>query len=170
MILIQGICQRDVSQYYKHIDNDKYDIQKDIKSLFTETIKKRFSPDNCKFYKMATRKTTNRFGSVLTIFVLLDIFDVIRYKKDKVKIVDFGPLTEEAIKSSLFTYEELHSELVRQKEGELRFISEDMGIQPKLTNHVCVPKEINEFFQGGMSVMDQIRKVCINSFRHAHEN
>ncbi|XP_058795477.1 cell division cycle protein 123 homolog [Phymastichus coffea] len=128
-----GISQRDVSQYYKHIENDKYNIQKDIKSMFTESIQSKFGPDDYSF-------------------------DVIRYKKDKVKIVDFGPLNEAVTKNSLFTYEELHSEFVRQKEGEFRFISEDMGIQPKMTNHVCVPTEINEFFQGGISIMDAIRK------------
>lgn len=43
-----GICQRDVSQYYKYIENEKYDIQRDIKSLFLEKIKDKFYLDDCK--------------------------------------------------------------------------------------------------------------------------
>ncbi|XP_001599958.1 cell division cycle protein 123 homolog [Nasonia vitripennis] len=128
-----GICQRDISQYYRHIENEKYDIQRDIKSLFMEKIKDKFSVDNYSF-------------------------DVIRYKKDKVKIVDFGLLNESVTKGTLFTLEELQSEV--PEAPEFRFIAEDMGIQPKTTRHFCIPQEVNEFFQatGGMSVIDAIRK------------
>ncbi|XP_014213031.1 cell division cycle protein 123 homolog [Copidosoma floridanum] len=129
-----GICQRDTSQYYKHIETEKYDIQRDIKSLFTEKIKNNFS----------LRDYT---------------FDVIRIKKDKVKILDFGLLDKSATERTLFTLEELHSD-IREK-PEFRFIAEDMGIQPtKYSGHVCVPQEINEFFQsmGGMSVIEALRK------------
>lgn len=92
-------------------------------------------------------------------FIFLDSFDVIRYKKDKVKIVDFGPLNKSVVKGTLFTYEELHSETATAP--EFRFIAEDMGIQPKPVTHFCVPQEINEFFQtsGGLSMMDVLRKV-----------
>lgn len=88
-----------------------------------------------------------------------DSFDVIRYKKDKVKIVDFGPLDESVTKGTLFTIQELQSGITETP--EFRFIAEEMGIQPKTTRHFCVPQEINEFFQAsaGMSVMDRLQKV-----------
>ena len=42
-----GICQRDISIFYNHIEKEKFDIQTDIKSLFMEKIKNEFPPDNC---------------------------------------------------------------------------------------------------------------------------
>lgn len=128
-----GICQRDVSQYYRHIENEKYDIQQDIRSFFAERIQNRFKLSDYSF-------------------------DVIRYKKDKVKIVDFGLLDESSTKGALFSYEELRNDI--KDAPEFRFIAEDMGIQPKASQHFCVPQEINEFFQvtNQMSMMDLIQK------------
>lgn len=77
-----AISQRDISQYHSYNESEKYNIQTDIKSLFMERIKDRFPLNNYSF-------------------------DVIRYKKEKVKIVDFGPLDESVVKGTLFTYEEL---------------------------------------------------------------
>lgn len=89
---------------------------------------------------------------------MLDCFDVIRLKKDLVKIIDFGPLNESVTKKTLFTYEELPN---ITETPEFRFIAEKMGIQPTANQHYCAPKEINEFFQatGGMTVIDAIKKV-----------
>ncbi|KAJ8664518.1 hypothetical protein QAD02_006180 [Eretmocerus hayati] len=128
-----GISQRDVSQYYKHIENEKYDIQRDIQTLFSEKIRDSFTLENYSF-------------------------DVTRYKKDKVKIVDFGLLDDSVMKNTLFTMEEIKSDI--SETPEFRFIAEDMGIQPKNLRQFCIPKEINEFFQSteGISMMDAIRK------------
>ncbi|XP_051171244.1 cell division cycle protein 123 homolog [Leptopilina boulardi] len=127
-----GICQRDVSQYYKHIEYEKYNIQKDITTLFNERIKDRFKLQNYSF-------------------------DVIRYKKDKVKIIDFGPMNETVTNETLFTYQELLNEI--EITPEFRFIAEEVGVQPKKIQHVCVPQEINDFFQsrGEMSIIDTLR-------------
>ncbi|XP_076175687.1 translation initiation factor eIF2 assembly protein [Ptiloglossa arizonensis] len=115
-----AISQRDISQYYSHNESEKYNIQIDIKSLFMEHIKDKFPLNNYSF-------------------------DVIRYKKEKVKIVDFGPLDESATKGTLFTYKELQNQI--NDTPEFRFIGEEIGIQPKPPNHFCIPLEINEFFQ-----------------------
>ncbi|XP_015599767.1 cell division cycle protein 123 homolog [Cephus cinctus] len=138
-----GISQRDLSQCYSYIEAEKYGIQQDIKSIFMERIKHRFNAENY-------------------------VIDVIRYKKDKVKIIDFGPLDESVTKGTLFTYEELNSEL--RETPEFRFIAEDMGIQPNATRHFCVPQEINEFLQsaGNMSMMDIIQEE-VNS-QHQSDN
>ncbi|XP_054000330.1 cell division cycle protein 123 homolog [Hylaeus anthracinus] len=119
-----AISQRDISQYHSYNESEKYNIQIDIKSLFMERIKDRFPLSNYSF-------------------------DVIRYKKDKVKIVDFGPLDESATKGTLFTYEELQN--ILNDAPEFRFIGEEIGIQPKPPNHFCIPQEINEFFQSNES-------------------
>ena len=90
---------------------------------------------------------------------IIDSFDVIRYKKDKVKIIDFGPIDESTTKGTLFTYQELHNEI--ENTPEFRFIAEDVGVQPKTVQHFCVPQEINEFYQsrGEMSMIDALREV-----------
>ncbi|XP_076237249.1 translation initiation factor eIF2 assembly protein [Calliopsis andreniformis] len=119
-----AISQRDISQYYSYNESEKYNIQTDIKSLFMERIKGRFPLSNYSF-------------------------DVIRYKKEKVKIVDFGPLDESATKGTLFTYEELKNQI--NDTPEFRFIGEEIGIQPKAPTHFCIPQEINEFFQSNES-------------------
>lgn len=95
---------------------------------------------------------------------MLDSFDVIRYKKEKVKIVDFGPLDESATKGTLFTYKELQNQI--NDTPEFRFIGEEIGIQPKPPNHFCIPLEINEFFQSNenSTFLDIIQQVSVISF------
>ncbi|CAK9819867.1 Cell division cycle protein 123 homolog [Anthophora plagiata] len=139
-----AISQRDISQYYSYNESEKYNIQTDIKSLFMERIKDRFPLDNYSF-------------------------DVIRYKKDKVKIVDFGPLDESATKGTLFTYEELQN--IIENTPEFRFIGEEIGIQPKAPNHFCIPQEINEFFKSNESstLLDIIQRE-VESQRKEYES
>ncbi|XP_003701549.2 translation initiation factor eIF2 assembly protein isoform X2 [Megachile rotundata] len=132
-----GISQRDISQYYTYNDSEKYNIQTDIKSLFMERIKGRFP--------------LNHYS-----------FDVIRFKKEKVKIVDFGPLDESATKGTLFTYDELQNQI--KHTPEFRFIGEEVGIQPKASNHFCIPQEINDFFNSNESstLLDIIQREVEN--------
>ncbi|KAL7307396.1 hypothetical protein TKK_0000580 [Trichogramma kaykai] len=120
-----GICQRDTSQYHEYIEKEKYDITQDIKSLFEEKIMDKFE--------------LNTYS-----------FDVIRYKKDRVRIMDFGPLNESYTKNMLFTEEELRS--LNENLPEFRFIAEHMGIQPKNSNHYCIPKDIDDFFSKNKNV------------------
>lgn len=86
-----------------------------------------------------------------------------RRKKDRVKIVDFGPIDESSTKNTLFTYEELQNYI--DETPEFRFIAEEIGIQPKPPTHVCVPQEISEFLQSGdnVSLLDAIRRVCFSN-------
>ena len=134
---LTAISQRDISQYHSYNESEKYNIQIDIKSLFMERIKDRFPLSNYSF-------------------------DVIRYKKEKVKIVDFGPLDESATKGTLFTYEELQNQI--NDAPEFRFIGEEIGIQPKAPNHFCIPQEINEFFQSNenATLLDIIQREVEN--------
>lgn len=128
-----GISQRDISQYHSYNESEKYNIQTDIRSLFQERIRDRYPLTNYSF-------------------------DVIRFKKDKVKIVDFGQMDESVTKGTLFTYEELRDQIGNGP--EFRFIAEEIGIQPKPPNHFCIPREINEFFQSfeNTTMLDVIRR------------
>ncbi|XP_020286701.1 cell division cycle protein 123 homolog [Pseudomyrmex gracilis] len=138
-----AISQRDISQYHSSNESEKYSIQTDIKSLFSEYIKGRFPLSNYSF-------------------------DVVRRKKDRVKIVDFGPIDESSTKDTLFTYEELQNHI--DETPEFRFIAEEIGIQPKPPTHVCVPQEISEFLQSSdnVSLLDAIRRE-VESQRKEHE-
>ncbi|EZA47797.1 Cell division cycle protein-like protein [Ooceraea biroi] len=129
-----AISQRDISQYHSSNESEKYNIQTDIKSLFSERIKGRFP---LRSYS----------------------FDVVRRKKDKVKIIDFGLMDESSAKSTLFTYEELQNHI--DDTPEFRFIGEEIGIQPRPPMHFCVPREISEFFQSGdnATLLDIIQRV-----------
>lgn len=140
-----GISQRDISQYYSYNDSEKYNIQIDIKSLFMERIKGRFP--------------SNHYS-----------FDVIRFKKEKVKIVDFGPLDEAATKGTLFTYDELQNQI--KNTPEFRFIGEEVGIQPKASNHFCIPQEINDFFNSNESstLLDIIQREVENQQKDSESN
>ncbi|XP_015517638.1 translation initiation factor eIF2 assembly protein isoform X2 [Neodiprion pinetum] len=130
-----GICQRDLSQYYLYIETEKYDIRQDIKSLFHERIKKRFES--------------------LTNYV----FDVIRHKKDHVKIIDFSPYVPGSTKTLLFMKEELNGPIFNPP--EFRLIGENVAIQPNDASTFCIPREINEFYQtnSSQSMMDIIQQV-----------
>lgn len=139
-----AISQRDISQYHSYNEAEKYDIQTDIKTLFTEHIKDKFPLNNFSF-------------------------DVIRYKKGKVKIVDFGLFDEASTKGTLFTYDELQNEMIEDT-PEFRFIGEEIGIQPKAPNHFCVPQEINEFFQSNNSSLLDIIQREVEAQRRERED
>ncbi|XP_031832423.1 translation initiation factor eIF2 assembly protein isoform X2 [Nomia melanderi] len=140
-----AISQRDISQYHSYNESEKYNIQTDIKSLFMERIKDKFPLNDYSF-------------------------DVIRYKKEKVKIVDFGPLDESSIKGTLFTYEELQNQIIDTP--EFRFIGEEIGIQPKPPNHFCIPQEISEFFQSNdtTALLDIIQREVENQRNEEEES
>jgi len=138
-----AISQRDISQYHSSNETEKYDIQRDIKSLFSERIKGRFP--------------------------LRDYsFDVVRRKKDKVKIIDFGPMDASSAKGTLFTYEELQNHI--EDTPEFRFIGEEIGIQPKPPMQFCIPQEISEFFQSrdNVTLLDVIQRE-VESQRKEHD-
>ncbi|XP_011647654.1 cell division cycle protein 123 homolog [Pogonomyrmex barbatus] len=138
-----AISQRDISQYHSSNESEKYDIQTDIKSLFLECIKGRFPLCNYSF-------------------------DVVRHKKDKVKIIDFGPMDASSTKGTLFTYEELQNHT--KDAPEFRFIGEEIGIQPKPPMQFCIPQEISEFFQSrdNVALLDLIQRE-VESQRKEHE-
>lgn len=101
---------------------------------------------------------------------LTDSFDVVRHKKNNVKIVDFGAMDEQSTSRMLFTYEELQNH--SGDTPEFRFIGEEMGVCPKPSMHYCVPEDIGEFLQSkdNVELLDTIRRVCFRSKRiHACE-
>lgn len=91
--------------------------------------------------------------------VFSDTLDVIRYRKDHVKIIDFGPYVPATTKTLLFTKEELAGLI--DDPPEFRFIGENIAIQPNVAGHFCMPTEINEFYEtsNALSAMDIIQRV-----------
>ena len=66
-----AIEQRDTSNYYSHISEEKHDIIRDIKSFFNEHVKE---------------KLVENSGGVENI-----VMDIARPFKDVVKLIDFNP-------------------------------------------------------------------------------
>lgn len=64
--MFAGICQRDESQFYEYIESEKDDVVRDIMSFYKEQVFSKFPLDNY-------------------------VLDVVRYRKDKVVLVDVNP-------------------------------------------------------------------------------
>ena len=115
-----AITQRDPTQFYDHIAADKESIFQDIKSFFEEFIQNKFQS---KSY----------------------VFDILRMKKDKVKLIDFnpfGPTTD----PQLFSWSELEeSEFPKP---EFRYIRSEMGIQPDGLGRYGIPQDFNDLASG----------------------
>lgn len=90
---------------------------------------------------------------------MADSFDVVRCRKDKVKIIDFGAMDAASTKGTLFTYEELQNHI--ENTPEFRFIGEEIGIQPKPPVQFCIPQEISEFLQSrdNITLLEAIQRV-----------
>lgn len=83
-LIFLGICQRDESQYYPHMHEEKNGILLDINSFFKEHILQKLSIENY-------------------------VFDVVRSKKDLVVLIDINPYGQ-TTDSLLFNWEELITE------------------------------------------------------------
>ncbi|RZF47389.1 hypothetical protein LSTR_LSTR009128 [Laodelphax striatellus] len=106
--VLLAITQRDCSDFYQHISEEKFEIIQDITDFFNNNIKNKFSLPNF-------------------------TFDVVRQKKNKVVLLDFGVFNKKFSKSYLFTWDELLEISSAMKEGdkaEFRYIGSETGIQP----------------------------------------
>jgi D123 len=83
-----GICQRDNSSHYDHIAKEATSIQSDISSFYAEYIAQTFP---------------------LSSYT----FDVVRWRKDRVKLVDFNPFGE-VTDGIFFNWDELNNSNFRQ--------------------------------------------------------
>ncbi len=116
-----GITQRDATACYSHVAKDRESVITDVKSFFGEFISGRFPLDSF-------------------------AFDVVRWAKDVVRLVDFnpfGPPTDPI----LFSWEELEvmADLSNEEdEGELDFrcVEDDTGIQPNGLRQYSVPVDM----------------------------
>ena len=115
------ICieQRDASNFYKHISEEKDDIVRDIHSFFHENVK---------------RKLTNIDNLVM---------DITRPSKDQIKLVDFnpfGPTTDTA----LVDWNELSQMLPSSDRYQIdfRYVQSQCGIRPNSLHQYSVPKDI----------------------------
>ncbi|XP_012253309.2 cell division cycle protein 123 homolog isoform X2 [Athalia rosae] len=136
--VINGISQRDLSQYYQYIESARYSIRQEIKSLFNEHIRKSFV--SCKDYT----------------------FDVIYHGKGRVQIIDFGPYFPEETTALLFKHNELTGSI--NDPPELRYLGENITMQPNVARYFGVPRDIEAFYQSDnlLSTMDIIRREVRN--------
>lgn len=119
---IVAITQRDQTQFYNHIGQERSTILRDIVTFHSEHLKSKFA--------------------------LLDyVFDVVRFRKDKVKLVDFNPFgkTTDPILFDWSDIEELDPSI---SEIEFRFVEDDAGIQPSTTRHYSLPQDIVDIAGG----------------------
>jgi len=128
-----GISQRDPTQFYDHIAADKDSIVRDIRTFFKEFIRDKFQS---KHY----------------------VFDVLRLRKDKVKLIDFNPYGE-TTDSQLFDWQE---DLLRLRDSDdvtmgsddvttnvdFRFVESELGIQPGGLERYSLPQDFNDLAEG----------------------
>lgn len=135
-----AVCQRDNTQHYKHIDDEKESIQRDIKSFYDEYIL-------CKLNDLCGKNSCIKL-SYQSNFV----FDVIRKRKDLVRLVDFNPFGS-TTDSLLFEWEELHNmdkdiNVEDSNNFQFRFIKNDAGIQPSGLRHYSIPSDFVDLSTG----------------------
>ena len=132
-----AVSQRDGGNHYAHVAAERRSIVGDISSFFEEFI------------------ATAPFS--LSDFVM----DVVRFGKDRVKLVDLNPFGEGVTDPVLFTWEELTSALdasaapsvsggdgEEDEEVQFRFVETDAGIQPSGLRQFSLPKDIVDLSTG----------------------
>lgn len=115
-----AVEQRDTSNYYSHICEEKHDIIRDIKSFFNEHVKD---------------KLVENSGGVENI-----VMDIARPFKDVVKLIDFNPFGS-TTDVSLFEWTELE-EMEVSDDVEFRFVQSSSGIQPTRLRMFSLPTDI----------------------------
>ena len=131
-----AVSQRDGSNHYPHVAAERSSILGDISSFFEEFI------------------AAAPFS--LTDFVM----DVVRFGKDRVKLVDLNPFGEGVTDPVLFTWDELTSTVNAtsgvddadaeddEEEVQFRFVDTDAGIQPSGLRQFSLPKDIVDLSTG----------------------
>ena len=124
------MSQRDGTNHYAHIAAERRSIVGDITSFFEE------------FVAAAP-------GLSLQDFVM----DVVRFGKDRVKLVDLNPFGEGVTDPVLFTWDELSGTVsalsgVEDGEVQFRFVETDAGIQPSGLRQFSLPKDFVDLSTG----------------------
>ena len=124
-----AVSQRDGTNHYAHIAAERRSIVGDISSFFEEFI-------------------------AAAPFSLSDfVMDVVRFGKDRVKLVDLNPFGEGVTDPVLFTWDELSGTVsalsgVEDGEVQFRFVETDAGIQPSGLRQFSLPKDIVDLSTG----------------------
>jgi len=109
--------QRDTSNFYKHICDEKEDIIRDIRSFFNEHVQE-------------------KIHQVQNV-----VMDVTRPSKDVVKLIDFNPFGE-TTDISLFEWSELREKEFDEAEVDFRYVQNSTGILPTGLRMFSLPKDI----------------------------
>ena len=134
-----AVCQRDTTHHYKHIKDEKESIERDIRTFFNEYIDTKLKNSTCE-NEIFSLSSHNDF-----------VFDIIRKRKDVVRLVDFnpfGPTTD----SLLYEWDELTGEHALPSNVEnsfyFRFVENDAGIQPSGLRHFSIPSDFVDLSTG----------------------
>jgi len=121
-----AIEQRDTSNFYSHILEEKDDILRDINSFFNEHVKD----------KLAEEPSIDNV-----------VMDITRPFKDVVKLIDFnpfGPTTD----INLFQWTELDEMEAIDRHVDFRYVQSSSGIQPTGLRMYSLPKDIVDLANG----------------------
>ena len=137
-----AVTQRDGNNHYAHIATERRSIVRDISSFFGEFV-------------------------AASPFPLPDfVMDVVRFGKDRVKLVDLNPFGDGVTDPILFTWDELGAmtaeaasdsssdvdgeEEEEEEEGDVcfRFVETDAGIQPSGLRQFSLPKDVVDLSTG----------------------
>ena len=140
---LAGVSQRDNTQHYRHIVEEKDSIRRDIKTFFEEHICSRLQVGGLISEKNGCRNKTSKLCANF-------VFDVVRLKKDHVRLVDINPFGE-TTDSLLFEWRELKDFDCTESDNqnvEFRFVEDDAGIQPNGLRHYSVPRDFVDLATG----------------------
>lgn len=121
-----AIEQRDTTNFYRHMSEEKDDILRDIKSFFNENVKERLA-EHCGIDDI--------------------VMDIARPSKDVVKLIDFNPFGA-TTDIKLFEWTELEEMEVPDEHIEFRFVQSSSGIQPTGLGMYSLPKDIVDLANG----------------------
>ena len=121
-----AIEQRDTSNFYSHILEEKDDILRDIKSFFNEHVKDRLVEE----------------PSIDNV-----VMDIARPFKDVVKLIDFNPFGS-TTDISLFEWTELEEMETIDMHVDFRYVRSSSGIQPTGLRMYSLPKDIVDLASG----------------------
>ena len=118
-----AIEQRDASNFYPHISEERRSIICDIKSFYDEHV-------------------VEKLGELNNI-----VMDVTRPTKDHVKLIDFNPFGV-TTDTKLFNWVELEEFSTENQDVEFRHVESEGGIQPSGLRHYSLPKDIVDLASG----------------------
>ncbi|XP_022670407.1 cell division cycle protein 123 homolog [Varroa destructor] len=119
---LTAISQREISQYYGYIIEQRDQIVNDVMSFFKEYIQDRFPLENY-------------------------TFDVYRSRKDYVRLLDFNPFCAQT-DGLLFDWNELYKLKADNDQPEFRYHTDGVSLRPGSYRQYSLPDDVLHFSNG----------------------